>query len=122
MGEAAAAGEVGEVVAVGVSLALERNRAVCLVPVAVSEYKKVKPFENVGYVEWNPEQLAHLRVVDALVVYYVAVYPCSVAHPVCAEKIQAYSRRHQRRLYDSVPAHIFVTEMIKDILFRKEDG
>ena len=58
-----------------------------------------EPFQKVENVEWHKEQLAHLRVVDALVVDHIFVNPRGVSRPVGPEQVDAIPLGHKSAFY-----------------------
>lgn len=88
LGEVGAVGQVGGVGGVAVGFALEGDCHVGFEPVAVPE-ESDEPFEEVDDVEWDVEQFAHLRGVNALVAYYFGGNPACVACPYRAEEVDA---------------------------------
>lgn len=94
-GVGGAAGEVGEVAAVGVGFALEGDVDVGGVQAAVLEEAE-EPLDDVEEIEGDEEEFALLGGVDALVVDDVAVDPRGVAGPHRAEEVEADAAWHQR--------------------------
>lgn len=72
----------------GVSLPLERDVPVGLVPVAILR-ETDEPFQDVKQIKRHIQQLLHLGCMDALVVHYLCVYPGLVTNPKSAEKVYA---------------------------------
>ena len=100
-GEKAPAVEVVEIVAVGVGFAFERYVAIGPVPVSVLNHPE-EPFNDIQDIEGYEKKFVHLCCVDTFVVDDVAVDPTGVARPKCAEKVDAYSFRHNRAANDFV--------------------
>ena len=96
LGKVAPPGEIAEVAAVGVSLALERDGPISRKPV-VQLHEAPKPFKKINDVEGQEEQFAHLCRVDAFVIDHRGVDPSRVAHKQQAEEIDAKAFRHDPR-------------------------
>lgn len=101
-----APGKIGQVVPMLVSLALKRYVAVCLLSVAELQ-KPEKPFQHVKEIKRDVKQFLLLGIVDALMVYYIAVDPRRVASPIGPEQVEAISLTHQRAFYDDRLLHEF---------------
>ena len=94
-----AAGEIPQVVAVGVGFPLKRDIAVGGIPGAVLDQTE-KPLDQVDDIKGHEQQFALLGGVDPLVVYHIAVDPVRVSCPECPEQVHTISFRNQLTAYD----------------------